>query len=338
MTAATSFADLASTRATTKRHSGIVQKVRVRGDSSWREQPELPAVDMNPMGATPTTPPRHSRATLQETPRKAALPNACAPVLVEVSVGEAHDANISPRSLPSPPESCDGRGGDSTDTCSQGENAEEKRLACLEPIAMEQALHIGDQIEEIVVEQTLSPVKCEASMQTPASTTASAAQGMIASVSDKAINFSTRASEVNTAVKDIASDPKAKSTAIGAAGGAVAMGTTGGAMGLVSGSMAGAVVGLPLAIFTFGLSIPIGASLGGGAGLCVGTAVGGTTGLVAGGAAGYKKDSIVMGTRNALAQAGDCAQYAKEKASSSLFSWLTQADSMRALSGRVAGQ
>merc|ERR1711865_1171277 len=93
--------------------------------------------------------------------------------------------------------------------------ATEKCVASLEPIAMAQALHIGDQTDEIVVEQTPAPVKCDASMQTPASTTASAAQGMIASVSDRAIDFSARASEVNTAVKEIASDPKAKSTAIG---------------------------------------------------------------------------------------------------------------------------
>ena len=88
-------------------------------------------------------------------------------------------------------------------------------------------------------------------------------------------------------------------------------------MGLASGSMAGAVVGLVPALFTFGLSIPIGAVLGGGAGLCVGTAVGGTSGLVVGGAAGYKKDSIASGTKNVLAQAGDCAHYAKEKAAPS---------------------
>merc|ERR1719272_2864994 len=101
--------------------------------------------------------------------------------------------------------------------------------------------------------------------------------------------------------------------------------------------MAGAVVGLPLAIFTFGLSIPIGASLGGGAGLCVGTAVGGTSGLVAGGAAGYKKDSISSGTKNVLAQAGDCAQYAKEKASASRQFVQEQATSVRARGRAIIG-
>lgn len=114
-----------------------------------------------------------------------------------------------------------------------------------------------------------------------------------------------------------ATDPKAQSTAIGAAGGAVAMGTAGGFLGITSGCVVGALVGLVPAAFTFGLSIPIGAVIGGGAGLCVGTAVGGSAGLVAGGAAGYKKDDIRSGTTKALAQAGDCAQSARGRASAS---------------------
>jgi len=56
------------------------------------------------------------------------------------------------------------------------------------------------------------------------------------------------------------------------AAGAVA----GGAGGFMSGGALGAAVGLGGALFTFGLSIPIGAAVGSGAGLLTGTAVGGT--------------------------------------------------------------
>lgn len=182
--------------------------------------------------------------------------------------------------------------------------------------AKAQAAHLGD----VVVETTPIPVKaCVTTVYTSAATKVSAAQLAIVSVSDRAVDFSkAKASQVNTAVREVASDPKAQSATIGAAGGAATMGATGGAVGLASGSMAGAMVGLVPAIFTFGLSIPIGAVLGGGAGLCFGSAVGGTTGLVVGGAAGYKKDGISSGTKNVLAQVGDRAQSAKEKASASL--------------------
>merc|ERR1712217_236784 len=58
-------------------------------------------------------------------------------------------------------------------------------------------------------------------------------------------------------------------------------------IGLATGAVAGGVVGILPALFTFGLSIPVFAVIGGSAGLCVGTAVGGTTGAVGGGAVGY---------------------------------------------------
>jgi len=49
----------------------------------------------------------------------------------------------------------------------------------------------------------------------------------------------------------------------------------------------GAAVGVVPAIFTFGLSIPIGAFIGGAFGLCAGIVIGGSAGLVSGGAVGY---------------------------------------------------
>mmetsp|Transcript_46437 Transcript_46437/g.83851 ORF Transcript_46437/g.83851 Transcript_46437/m.83851 type:complete len:80 (-) Transcript_46437:28-267(-) len=51
--------------------------------------------------------------------------------------------------------------------------------------------------------------------------------------------------------------------------------------------MTGAAVGIVPAVFTFGLSIPVGAMLGGGAGCVTGAATGAGTGLAAGTAVGY---------------------------------------------------
>lgn len=83
------------------------------------------------------------------------------------------------------------------------------------------------------------------------------------------------------------SEPQFKKTSAAAAGGAVVGGTTGAGTGTVVGGTIGAAVGLPAAIFTFGLSIPVCAVIGGGVGCCTGATVGGTAGAV-GGAAGYK--------------------------------------------------
>lgn len=89
-----------------------------------------------------------------------------------------------------------------------------------------------------------------------------------------------------TMVKRFGAKPNVKVTALSAAGGAVTVGATGGVMGLSVGAGIGAAVGVVPAIFTFGLSIPIGAVMGGACGLCAGTIVGGSAGLVGGGAVG----------------------------------------------------
>merc|ERR1712228_314414 len=75
-------------------------------------------------------------------------------------------------------------------------------------------------------------------------------------------------------------------TVVSAAGGAVTLGAGSGLMGMTAGAGVGAAVGVVPAIFTFGLSIPIGAFMGGAFGLCAGTVVGGSAGLVDGGAVG----------------------------------------------------
>jgi hypothetical protein len=64
---------------------------------------------------------------------------------------------------------------------------------------------------------------------------------------------------------------------------AVAGGVVCGATGGGAGALAGAAVGVVPAIFTFGLSIPVCATIG----LCCGTVAGGSFGVVSGGALGY---------------------------------------------------
>merc|ERR1719311_869812 len=115
--------------------------------------------------------------------------------------------------------------------------------------------------------------------------------------------------------KRLTADPDARVTAASAVGGATVMGAGGGAVGLVAGGALGAACGVPLSLFTFGLSIPIGAAIGGGAGLCAGAVTGGTAGLVGGAAAGHKKDAIADGLAAAANKVSDIGGLAAEKAS-----------------------
>jgi hypothetical protein len=97
--------------------------------------------------------------------------------------------------------------------------------------------------------------------------------------------------EATANVRVLAGKQQNQVTAASAAGGAFAGGAGGGAAGL----FAGGGVGIVLAPFTFGLSIPVCAT----GGLVIGGTAGGTAGLVAGGAAGYgahkHKDEIGNG-------------------------------------------
>lgn len=85
----------------------------------------------------------------------------------------------------------------------------------------------------------------------------------------------------------LASSRHAQVTAASAAVGATALGTAGAAGGALAGGASGALLGLIPALFTFGLSIPAGAAVGGGVGLCAGGAAGASTGFVGGAVAGY---------------------------------------------------
>jgi len=118
-------------------------------------------------------------------------------------------------------------------------------------------------------------------------------------------------------VKNITSQPKFQVTAASAAGGAAVGGAGGGAVGLTAGVVVGGAIGVVPALFTFGLSIPIGAAIGGGTGLCIGATTGSSAGAVTGGAAGYgaytKRDAIHSAFKSTGNKACDIYGFAKGK-------------------------
>merc|ERR1719375_2584838 len=93
------------------------------------------------------------------------------------------------------------------------------------------------------------------------------------------VKLANLANTTGTKTKVIVNNQRVQVTAASAAGGAAVGGVGGGAVG----AGAGALVGLPAALFTFGLSIPVCATMGG----VLGVTAGATTGAAAGGAAGY---------------------------------------------------
>jgi len=139
-----------------------------------------------------------------------------------------------------------------------------------------------------------------------------------------------RASTAKDSIKAIVQDRGVHTAAALAAGGAVAAGTGGGVLGLAAGGVVGGACGVVPALFTFGLSIPIGAALGSGAGLCLGAATGGTAGLLGGGATGYgvyrKRQEISSGAKGAWAKVHVAAQDTEARATFS-------AQSMKATMG-----
>jgi len=118
--------------------------------------------------------------------------------------------------------------------------------------------------------------------------------------------------------KRTVTDRSVQVTAVGAVGGAASMGVSGGAAGLATGSVIGAACGLPAAFFTFGLSIPIAAAVGGATGLCAGAVTGGAVGLVGGGATARTvhkhSDGIKGGAAGALNRASGYKLYVSQKA------------------------
>jgi len=112
-----------------------------------------------------------------------------------------------------------------------------------------------------------------------------------------------------------------KPIAATAMGGAVMLGAGGGAAGGVVGGIGGAIAGLPFAFFTFGLSIPVGAVVGGGSGVCIGAATGGAAGAMGGSVAGYgygHRAEIKTGMDGVVKQATVASDKVKAKIGSSL--------------------
>merc|ERR1719264_1035346 len=87
--------------------------------------------------------------------------------------------------------------------------------------------------------------------------------------------------------REVASNPQNQVVAASGLGGAVVVGAGGAGVGLLTGGAAGAAIGLLPALFTFGLSIPFGAMIGGACGTVVGATTGGTIGGAGGSAIGY---------------------------------------------------
>jgi len=94
---------------------------------------------------------------------------------------------------------------------------------------------------------------------------------------------------------ELAKDRRAQVTAASAAAG----GAGGTAVGLVTGGAVGAACGVPFALFTFGISIPISAMIGGGLGAATGGAVGATAGGAVGFGAFTKRAEIKAGIEKA---------------------------------------
>jgi len=84
-------------------------------------------------------------------------------------------------------------------------------------------------------------------------------------------------------MKNAAANRHVQVSAMGAGAGSIALGTAGAAAGACGGGVMGGLVGLVPAVFTFGLSIPIGIAVGGTTGLLAGGAVGSGVGFAGGG-------------------------------------------------------
>lgn len=131
-----------------------------------------------------------------------------------------------------------------------------------------------------------------------------------------------RTYEVTGKATAVVQDKAFQASAASAAGGALAVGAGGGAVGLASGAVVGAAVGMVPAFFTFGISIPIGAAIGGGSGLIVGVAGGSAMGAVGGVAAGYgvytKRDDIREFAKKRMANVMSCVECLKDTSSKKL--------------------
>jgi len=120
--------------------------------------------------------------------------------------------------------------------------------------------------------------------------------------------------KTGSAMKAVVLDPEYEKTAGCAVGGALVFGTAGGAAATCAGAAMGAAVGVLPALFTFGLSIPVGAVVGGGMGMTIGSAAGGTAGLAAGGASFAYRKEIASSVKNLYSSAYTSVSSVKSRA------------------------
>jgi hypothetical protein len=132
-------------------------------------------------------------------------------------------------------------------------------------------------------------------------------------------------------------DKRFQVTTAAAAGGAVTCGAAGGAVGTAAGAGTGALVGLPAALFTFGLSIPVCATIGGGLGCAAGATTGATAGGVAGGAAGYNGHKYRKEIAGGASKAWDKVQTSTNKLKIKAMDSVTQVTAMVSGTGGTAG-
>jgi len=126
-------------------------------------------------------------------------------------------------------------------------------------------------------------------------------------------NMKSKAEETKDKAVVLVRNPRFQSYTIATAGGAITFGSAGGAFGLASGIVVGSAAGVVPALFTFGLSIPAGAVIGGIGGLCTGTLIGSTAGGI-GGFTTYKyRVEIKDGLMVVKVKAQDSVTTTKEK-------------------------
>jgi hypothetical protein len=126
------------------------------------------------------------------------------------------------------------------------------------------------------------------------------------------------AKEIILAIKDKAQawvkDPWFQTVTISTGGGAVVLGSVGGAFGTACGIVVGTTAGALPALFTFGLSLPLGAAGGGALGCGTGMIVGSAAGGVCGGAAGHSAYRYRIQIKNGLVSVKSTVVSSVEKA------------------------
>jgi hypothetical protein len=130
-----------------------------------------------------------------------------------------------------------------------------------------------------------------------ASTAKALTRDFATATSDRATEMIDQLGSVKRKTSKFVQDERTKGYVASAVGGAAIVGVPSAALCLVGGGAIGATLGLIPAIFTLGLSVPVGAMIGG----CCGTAVGATAGSAVGAALG-------CGIFNKQAEITLCAQ------------------------------